>query len=77
VASVLYGALLGAFLLGLLTKRVGGTAAMIAMTASLITMLLVNRFTHIAFTWYVLLGTAVTFLSGLAASVALPRKEAA
>ncbi|HZU28578.1 MAG TPA: sodium:solute symporter [Bryobacteraceae bacterium] len=77
VASVLYGALLGAFLLGLLTRRVGGNAAMIAMTTSLITMLLVNRFTHIAFTWYVVLGTAVTFICGLAASLVLPREEAA
>jgi SSS family solute:Na+ symporter len=77
VASVLYGALLGAFLLGLLTKRVSGNAAMVAMAISLITMLCVNRFTHIAFTWYVLLGTSVTFFCGLAASLVFRQEEAA
>ena len=77
VASVLYGALLGAFLLGLLTKRVTGNAVMFGMAASLVSMLCVNRLTHIAFTWYVLVGTTITFVCGLAASLVLPRETAA
>src|SRR5205823_12905603 len=58
IASILYGALLGVFLLGLLTKRVGEVAAMCGMTSSLILMLYIRFLTPIAFTWYVLIGTA-------------------
>ncbi len=68
IASIIYGSLLGVFLLGLLTKRVGETAAMCAMAAGLILMLYVRFFTPIAFTWYVLIGTSATFATGLAAS---------
>jgi len=68
IASILYGSLLGVFLLGILTKRVQENAAMIAMVAGLATMIAVKQYTHIAFTWYVLIGTAVTFTTGLAAS---------
>ncbi|MBV8817019.1 MAG: hypothetical protein JO022_01610, partial [Acidobacteriaceae bacterium] len=68
IASILYGSLLGVFLLGLLTHRVQENAAMIAMVCGLLTMLYVKAFTHIAFTWYVMIGTAVTFTTGLLAS---------
>ena len=68
IASLLYGSLLGVFLLGLLTRRVGETAAITAMAAGLAAMLYVKLGTSIAWTWYVSIGTAVTFLAGLAAS---------
>jgi len=68
IASILYGSLLGVFLLGLLTTRVQENAAIIAMVAGLLTMIYVKQFTHVAFTWYVLIGTSATFLAGLAAS---------
>ncbi len=71
IASIIYGSLLGVFLLGLLTKRVGEIAAMIAMIAGLAVMLYVRLATPIAFTWYVLIGTAATFVTGLAASFIL------
>jgi Na+/proline symporter len=64
IASILYGSLLGVFLLGLLTKSVREPAAMTGMLAGLITMLYVRFATHIAFTWYVLIGTAATFATG-------------
>ena len=64
IASILYGSLLGVFLLGLLTKRVQETSAMIGMLAGLILMVYVKQWTHIAFTWYVLIGTSCTFLTG-------------
>lgn len=64
IASILYGALLGVFLLGLLTKGVGEIAAMCGMTASLLLMLYVGLRTPIAFTWYVLIGTTATCLVG-------------
>jgi solute:Na+ symporter, SSS family len=68
IASILYGSLLGVFLLGLLTKRVGELAAMCAMVAGLLLMLYVRFATPIAWTWYVLIGTTATFLTGIAAS---------
>lgn len=64
IASILYGALLGVFLLGLLTRGVSENAAMAAMATGLLTMLYVKSFTHIAFTWYVMIGTIATFATG-------------
>ncbi|MGD1094816.1 MAG: sodium:solute symporter [Bryobacteraceae bacterium] len=69
IASILYGSLLGVFLLGLLTRRVGEKAAMCAMSVGLILMLYVRFGTPIAFTWYVLIGTSATFITGLVASL--------
>ena len=71
IASILYGALLGVFLLGLLTRRVGEIAAMCGMTASLILMLYIRFRTPIAFTWYVVIGTAATCFVGLLVSFVL------
>jgi Na+/proline symporter len=68
IASIIYGSLLGVFLLGLLTRRVGENAAMWAMSAGLALMLYIRFATPIAWTWYVVIGTAATFLTGLAAS---------
>ncbi len=68
IASIIYGSLLGVFLLGLLTKRVGELAAMCAMASGLVLMLYIRFFTPIAWTWYVLIGTSATFAVGLAAS---------
>lgn len=76
IASVLYGSLLGVFLLGLLTRRVGENAAMFGMCAGLALMLYVKFETSIAWTWYVLIGTAGTFAAGLAASLMFkPRRS--
>jgi solute:Na+ symporter, SSS family len=71
IASILYGSLLGVFLLGLLTKRVQQTAAMIAMIAGLLLMIYVRAETQIAFTWYVVIGTAATFSTGYVLSLFL------
>lgn len=64
IASVVYGALLGVFLLGVLTRTVGSRAAASGMLAGLAVMLYVRFFTSIAWTWYVLIGTAATFFTG-------------
>jgi len=68
IASIVYGALLGVFLLGLLTKRVGETAAMAGMCVGLAVMLYVRFATPIAFTWYVVIGTGATFATGILVS---------
>jgi SSS family transporter len=71
IASVLYGALLGVFVLGMVTTRVGEKAAMVGMVASMLAMIYIKTATPIAFTWYVMIGTAVTFSVGYLASFVL------
>lgn len=68
IASVLYGSLLGVFLLGVFTHRVGQNSAILGMAAGLALMAYVKIGTSIAFTWYVPIGTAATFAAGLTAS---------
>jgi solute:Na+ symporter, SSS family len=75
IASITYGSMVGVFLLGVLTRRANETGAIIGMAAGLITMLGVWYFTGIAFTWYVLIGTAITFAVGYAASLAGRRPQ--
>lgn len=79
IASILYGSLLGVFLLGLLTKSVQENAAIVAMVTGLAVMICVKLWTPIAFTWYVLIGTTVTFATGYAVSLFLkePRHDPA
>lgn len=74
IASILYGALLGVFLLGMLTRRVGEVSAMAGMTAGMIVMFFVKTQTSIAWTWYVMIGTAVTFATGYLASFVIREK---
>jgi CBS-domain-containing membrane protein len=69
IASVPLGALLGVFLLGVLTKRPGQSSAITGVVAGLAAILYVRFRTPVAYTWYVLIGTSVTFLAGLAASL--------
>ena len=81
IASILYGALLGVFLLGLLNKRASERSAMIGMTAGIAVNLLIaiNKFTlwfpPIAWTWYVLIGATLTIAVSLAASAILDREK--
>jgi len=77
IASIIYGSLLGVFLLGLLTKRVGEIAAICAMAAGFVLMLYIRFFTPIAWTWYVLIGSSATFAVGYAASFVVRGKRSA
>ncbi len=72
IASVLYGALLGVFLLGLLTKKPGEWAAIAGMCAGLTVTFLVR--TEIAYTWYVLVGATTTFIVGWLAGFIWPQR---
>jgi solute:Na+ symporter, SSS family len=69
IASIPFGALLGVFLLGVLTARVGQNAAIAGTLAGLSVMIYVKFGTNIAWTWYTVLGTTVTFGVGLLASM--------
>jgi len=64
VASLPFGSLLGLFLLGTFNRRSNATGALAGMFAGLLTILCVWRLTTTAFTWYVLIGSCVTFLVG-------------
>ena len=72
IASVAYGSLLGVFLLGVLTRRASERGAMVGMVFGFALNVYFWRFTTVAFTWYVVLGSIATFLVGLAASCLLP-----
>jgi solute:Na+ symporter, SSS family len=69
IASVAYGALLGVFLLGVLTKRANQTGAMVGMACGLAVELYLWQWSHVAFTWWVTIGTCVTFIVGYALSL--------
>jgi len=72
VASLPFGSLLGLFLLGTLDRKAAATGALIGMFAGLASVLCVWQFTLVAYTWYVLIGSATTFLVGSVASRLAP-----
>ena len=72
IASLVYGPMLGAFLLGVLTNRANQRGVMAGMTMSLLFMLLIRFTTSIAWTWYVLMGTAVCLAVGYTISLLMP-----
>ncbi|MGI9629112.1 MAG: sodium:solute symporter [Longimicrobiales bacterium] len=67
VASMVYGGLLGAFALGVLTRRVNQTGAIVGMTAGIITVagIWLGARTLVAWPWFVPIGLVVTFGVGL------------
>ena len=72
IASVPYGSMLGIFLLGVLTKRATARGALTGALVALAVMVFVVAYTPIAWTWYVAIGTVVTFTVGLLVSLAAP-----
>ena len=74
-ASIVYGPMLGAFLLGVLTRRAHTTGVIVGMTMSALSMLTIWWTTRLAWTWYVLAGTAICFVVGYGVSVLTGRHE--
>jgi SSS family transporter len=72
IGSIPMGALLGVFLLGVLTKKPREVAAICGVVAGLAAVLAVHFATPIAWTWYVMIGTVVTFGTGLVVSLFEP-----
>jgi Na+/proline symporter len=68
IASVAYGALLGVFLLGILTRRANQTGAIVGMIGGLGVELYLWGWSRVAFTWWVAIGTCITFALGYLAS---------
>jgi SSS family transporter len=69
IASVAYGALLGVFLLGVLTRRTNQRGATVGMVCGFGVELYIWLGTSVPWTWYVLMGTIVTFVVGYTASL--------
>jgi Na+/proline symporter len=73
IASVAYGSLLGVFMLGVLTRRTSESGAMVGMLCGFILNVFLWQFTKVPYTWYVPLGSIVTFSVGYCASFFLRR----
>jgi SSS family solute:Na+ symporter len=69
IASFVSGILLGLFLLGILTRRVGQTAALLGVLAGVSTVTFAKFGTSLAWPWFALVGSSTVFAVGLAASV--------
>jgi Na+/proline symporter len=76
IASVAYGALLGVFLLGVLTRRANQRGAIVGMLCGLAAEVYLWQWSHVAFTWWVAIGTCATFIVGYGASLLFVPKEA-
>lgn len=82
IASVTWGELLGAFLLGTLTKRATERGTIIAMVIGLVVNLLLWRrpgpfaaLPAVAYIWYVLIGALLTSGLGYALSLLMPARQ--
>lgn len=73
IASVAYGALLGVFLLGVLTRKASERGAMVGMILGFALNLYLWLGTTVPFTWYVALGSFTTFFFGYTASRLMPQ----
>ncbi len=73
IASIAYGALLGAFLLGTLTRKANQSGAMVGMASGFAMELYLWLRTDVPWTWWVTIGTCVTFMVGYAFSRITPR----
>ena len=64
VAAFPLGSLLGLFLLGTIDRRANATGALTGMFCGLAALIAVWKLTSVAYTWYFLIGSCVTFLAG-------------
>jgi Na+/proline symporter len=69
IASITYGALLGVFLLGVLTRRANQNGAIVGMLCGFVTEVFLWLRTPVPWTWWVAIGTVTTFGVGYAVSV--------
>ena len=76
VLSLSAGPVLGAFLAGVLTRRIGSRAMITGMIAGIVVMITVWWTAATAWTWYAFVGSTTTFAVALAASYVLPRDDA-
>lgn len=76
IASITYGGLLGVFLLGTWNRRANQTGALAGFVAGIAGMIAIHIYTPLAWTWYVVAGTLITFAVGSAVSLLSPPRAA-
>jgi SSS family transporter len=77
IAGLINGPVLGIFLVGTFLRRVSEPPALVGMLVSICVMLYVRFMTPLAWTWYVLLGSIITFFVAWAVSFAFAPATAA
>lgn len=77
IAAFTTGIVLGLFLLGMVTERVGERAALAGLVVGFAGMLAIFFGTRLAWPWYALAGASLTFAAGWLASGAWPRVQSA
>jgi solute:Na+ symporter, SSS family len=77
IASFVSGILLGLFLLGILTRRVGQSAALVGVLAGVSAVSFAKFTTPLAWPWFALVGSFTVFAVGLAVSFIAPGRLAA
>ena len=75
VLSLAAGPVLGAFLVGVLTRHVRGGAMLNGMIAGITTLIIVWASNAVAWTWYAFIGAAVTSAVALATATKRPRES--
>jgi SSS family solute:Na+ symporter len=75
IAAFTTGIVLGVFFLGIFAKRVGQRAALAGLVIGLSCMTIIFFATPLAWPWFALFGSAITFAAGLGASVIWPRSQ--
>jgi SSS family solute:Na+ symporter len=74
IASFVSGILLGLFLLGILTRRVGQSAALAGVLAGLLAVSFAKFRTPLAWPWFALVGSSTVYSVGMLASMFLPHQ---
>ncbi len=74
IASLIFGSLLGLFLLGTFDSRSNSSGSLLGMLAGLASVLVIFHFTSVAYTWFVLIGSGATVLIGAFASRLWPEQ---
>jgi SSS family solute:Na+ symporter len=77
IAAFTTGIVLGVFFLGIFADRVGQRAALAGLVIGLSCMSIIFFATDLAWPWFALVGSAITFAAGLGASLIWPRTETA
>ena len=75
IAAFTTGIVLGVFFLGILAPRVGERAALVGLVSGLAAMTAIYFATPLAWPWYALVGSALTFAFGWSASLLWPRER--
>jgi len=72
IAGFTIGVVLGVFFLGVLTKRATQPAALVGLLVGLVTMGTIVFTTDLAWPWYAIVGSSITFAAGSLAAAVLP-----